>query len=66
MYRGPSPFSAWDGISTNAPWTDEAFIIPDGTLQVGENELAVTVLDPAAEPGEPPFVLLAEASIDAG
>ena len=50
----------------DAAWQQAAFAIPAGILVVGANELSVANLEPSANAGAPPWVLLADAVIKAG
>ena len=66
VYAGPSPFPDWDGVGTgeDAAWTAVAFALPAELLRAGPNEVAVANLAPAANFGTPPYVLLAEATLE--
>ncbi|MDP9366126.1 MAG: hypothetical protein M3Q10_18225, partial [Chloroflexota bacterium] len=67
VFAGPSPFRDWDGVGTgdDAAWTAAAFALPAGLLRAGPNEVAVANLTPSANFGTPPYVLLAETSLEA-
>ena len=66
IFSGPSPFRNWDGVGNgaDAAWTTARFTIPTGYLRAGRNEIAVANRSPAASFNAPPYVLLAEASLD--
>jgi hypothetical protein len=66
IYSGPSPFLNWDGVGNgaDAAWTAARFTIPTGYLRAGRNEIAVANRSPAASFNAPPYVLLADASLD--
>jgi hypothetical protein len=67
IFSGPSPFSSWDGQGhgENAAWSSCPFEIPQGVLQAGENQIVVANLEPAANFGTGPYVLLSDATISA-
>ena len=66
VYSGPSPFVNWDGVGNgaNAAWTTVPFTIPSGVLRAGANEIAVANLTPVASFNSPPYVLLADATLE--
>ena len=66
VYTGPSPFVNWDGVGTgaNAAWTTVPFTIPSGLLRAGPNEIAFANLSPVASFNSPPYVLLADATLE--
>ena len=66
VFAGPGPFPDWDGVGTgeDAAWTAVAFALPAELLRAGPNEVAVANLAPAANFGTPPYVLLAEATLE--
>jgi hypothetical protein len=66
VYSGPSPFVNWDGVGTgaNAAWTTVPFTIPSGLLRAGSNEIAFANLSPVASFNAPPYVLLADATLE--
>jgi hypothetical protein len=66
VFSGPSPYVNWDGVGTgaNAAWTTVPFTIPSGLLRAGPNEIAFDNLTPVASFGAPPYVLLADATIE--
>jgi hypothetical protein len=65
LYTGSSPFANWDGNMANqaadASWTQANFSVPVGLLVAGTNELTVANLEPSANFGVPPWVLLGDA-----
>jgi hypothetical protein len=65
-YSGPSPFDNWDGRGNgaDAAWRQIEITIPPDLLRSGRNEVAIANLSPAANVDGPPYVLLAEASLD--
>lgn len=66
IFAGPSPFASWDGIGegSGAAWTTVTFELPAGLLIGGRNEVAIANLAPTANFGTPPYVLLADASLE--
>ena len=66
VYSGPSPFLNWDGVGTgaNAAWTTVPFTIPSGVLRAGANEITFANLTPVASFNSPPYVLLADATLE--
>lgn len=66
VYSGPSPFANWDGAGNgaNAAWTTSSFTIPSGLLRAGSNEITVANLTPVASFNAPPYVLLADATLE--
>jgi hypothetical protein len=66
VYTGPSPFVNWDGVgnSATAAWTTVPFTIPSGLLRAGPNEIAFANLTPVASFNAPPYVLLADATLE--
>jgi hypothetical protein len=66
VFSGPSPFVNWDGVGTgaNAAWTTVPFTIPSGLLRAGPNEIAFANLTPVASFNSPPYVLLADATLE--
>ena len=65
-FNGPSPFASWDGVGdgSGATWTTVEIELPADLLVTGRNEIAVTNLSPSANFGAPPYVLLADASLE--
>ena len=65
VFTGASPFANWDGIGNgaNAAWTSVPFTIPPGFLHAGRNEIAFANLTPSANVNAPPYVLLAETTL---
>jgi hypothetical protein len=66
IYEGPSPFLNWDGQGTgaNAAWTTAEFTIPSGALWSGSNDITFANLSPSANFNAPPYVLLADATLE--
>jgi hypothetical protein len=66
MFSGPSPFANWDGVGdgADAVWTSAQFSIPAGSLRAGPNEIALANLNPASNFNAPPYVLVADATLD--
>lgn len=66
VFAGPSPFASWDGVGdgSNAAWTAVAFELPADLLTAGRNEVVIANLAPAANFNAPPYVLLADASLE--
>lgn len=66
IYEGPSPFPNWDGVGRgeNATWTTVPFSIPSGVLRAGRNEITFANLAPVASFDAPPYVLLADATLE--
>jgi hypothetical protein len=66
VFSGPSPYQNWDGVGTgaNAAWTTVPFTIPTGLLRAGPNEIAFANLTPVASFNAPPYVLLADATLE--
>jgi hypothetical protein len=67
VFNGPSPFPNWDGIGNgeNAAWSEVTVTIPGELLREGRNEIAVSNLSPGGNFNAPPYVLLADARLDA-
>jgi hypothetical protein len=66
VYSGPSPFANWDGVGNgaDAAWTAATFTIPANMLRAGANEIALTNKTPGANFNAPPYILLADATLD--
>ena len=66
VFSGPSPFLNWDGVGNgaNAAWTTVPFTIPSGILRAGPNEITFANLSPVASFNAPPYVLLADATLE--
>ena len=66
IYSGSSPFPNWDGRGdgANAAWTTAEFAIPSGALWAGSNQIMFVNLSPAASFNAPPYVLLADATVE--
>ena len=66
VFAGLSPFVNWDGVGTgaDAAWTRVAVTLPADLLRTGPNEIAVANLTPTANFGTPPYVLLAETTLE--
>jgi hypothetical protein len=66
VYSGPSPFVNWDGQGQgeNAAWTAVNFEIPADLLGAGSNEISVRNLEPSANYGAPPYILLSDAWLE--
>ncbi len=66
VFSGPSPFLNWDGVGNgaDAAWTTAPFTIPSGLLRAGPNEIAFANLSPVASFNSPPYVLLADATLE--
>ncbi len=66
VFSGPSPYLNWDGVGNgaDAAWTTVPFTIPSGLLRAGPNEIAFTNLSPVASFNSPPYVLLADATLE--
>ncbi len=67
VFSGPSPFLNWDGVGTgdDAAWIEVAVTIPAELLERGRNEITVANLSPSGNFNAPPYVLLAEATLEA-
>jgi hypothetical protein len=67
VFSGPSPFLNWDGVGNgeDAAWTEVAVTIPAELLKRGRNEITIANLSPSGNFNAPPYVLLAEATLDA-
>lgn len=65
VYEADSPFVSWNGQGRgeNARWTAHAFEIPAGMLRAGDNQIVVANLEPVANFGTAPYVLLSDASL---
>ncbi len=65
IFSGPSPFANWDGIGdgANAAWTNISFTIPPRLLRAGPNEIQVANLTPGSSFDAPPYLLVAEATL---
>jgi hypothetical protein len=66
VFAGPGPFPDWDGVGTgaDAAWTAVPFAVPADLLRTGPNEITVENRTAGANFGVPPYVLLAEASLE--
>ena len=66
IFTGASPFANWDGVGdgADATWTAAIFTIPNGALRAGRNDITLTNQTPGANFNAPPYVLLAEATLD--
>jgi hypothetical protein len=66
VFSGSSPFLNWDGVGNgaNAAWTTVPFTIPSGILRAGSNEITFANLSPVASFNSPPYVLLADATLE--
>jgi hypothetical protein len=67
VFSGPSPFLNWDGVGNgeDAAWTEVAVTIPANLLERGRNEITIANLSPSGNFNAPPYVLLADATLDA-
>jgi hypothetical protein len=67
IYDGLSPWPNWDGVGRgeHAAWTPAGWRIPPGLLQAGSNQIVVANRTPSANFGLPPYVLLADATLQA-
>ncbi len=65
VFVGQSPFPNWDGVGNgaNAAWTDIAFTIPPGIIRAGPNTIEIANLTPGNNFSAPPYVLLADATL---
>lgn len=65
-FSGPSPFNNWDGRGNgaDAAWRQIEITIPPDLLRSGRNEVAIANLSPSTNFNGPPYVLLAEASLE--
>lgn len=66
IFSGPSSFSSWDGVGQGdrAAWAAAQFTVPEGVLHKGVNEIVVANLAPSASFGQPPYVLVSDASLE--
>jgi hypothetical protein len=67
VFSGPSPFLNWDGVGNgeDAAWSEVAVTIPADLLQRGRNEITIANLSPSGNFNAPPYVLLADATLEA-
>ena len=67
VFSGSSPFLNWDGVGNgeDAAWTEVAVTIAADLLKRGRNEITITNLSPSANFNAPPYVLLADATLEA-
>jgi hypothetical protein len=65
VFVGQSPFPNWDGVGNgaNAAWTSVSFTIAPGILRAGPNAVEVANLTPGSNFSAPPYVLLADATL---
>ena len=65
VFVGPSPFPNWDGVGNgaNAAWTSVSFTVAPGILRAGPNTIEVANLTPGNNYNAPPYVLLADATL---
>ena len=67
VISGPSPFLNWDGVANgdDVAWTEVEVTIPAELLQRGRNEITVANLSPSGNFNAPPYILLADATLEA-
>jgi hypothetical protein len=67
VFSGPSPFRNWNGSGNgaDAAWTQVTVTIPVDVLRRGRNEIAIANLSPSGNFNAPPYVLLADATLEA-
>jgi hypothetical protein len=65
VFTGPSPFANWDGLGNgaNAAWTQAEITIPANLLHAGRNEVAIANLSPSGNFDAPPYILLADTTL---
>ncbi len=65
-YEGESPFVNWDGVGNgeDAAWREIAITIPASFLREGNNEIAILNREPVYSYNGPPYILVAEASVE--
>ena len=65
VFVGPGPFPNWDGVGNgaNAAWTSVSFTIPSGMLRAGPNTIEIANRTPGSNYNAPPYVLLADATL---
>jgi hypothetical protein len=64
VFSGPSPFQNWNGTD-DAAWTEVRVTIPADVLKRGRNEITIANLSPSGNFNAPPYVLLADATLEA-
>ena len=67
VFSGPSPFRNWNGAGNgaDAAWTQVTVTIPADVLKRGRNEITIANLSPSGNFNAPPYVLLADATLEA-
>jgi hypothetical protein len=67
VFSGPSPFLNWDGVGNGdeAAWTEVTLTIPADVLKRGRNEITIANLSPGGNFNAPPYLLLADATLEA-
>jgi hypothetical protein len=67
VFSGPSPFLNWNGNGNgdDAAWTEVTVTIPADVLKRGRNEITIANLSPSGNFNAPPYVLLADATLEA-
>jgi hypothetical protein len=65
VFEGSSPFLNWDGVGAgeDAAWTRVRVTVPAGYLRPGRNEIAFVNLSPSGNVNAPPYILLADATL---
>ena len=67
VFSGPSPFLNWNGNGNgdDVAWTEVTVTIPADVLKRGRNEITIVNLSPRGNSNAPPYVLLADATLEA-
>jgi hypothetical protein len=67
VFSGPSPFLNWNGVGNgdDAAWTQVTVTIPADVLKRGRNQITIANLSPSGNFNAPPYVLLADATLEA-
>ena len=66
VYQGPSPWLSYSGNASDfsdAQWSTASLSIPAEMLRAGDNTIEIHNLEPAANFGSPPYILLAETTL---
>jgi hypothetical protein len=70
VFSGPAPFENdthdADFAGAAAPWSEQAWAIPEGALRAGANTLVIRSLADSASVGTPPFFMVDAARVEIG
>ncbi len=63
VFSGNSPFPTWSGVDGEQPWATASVELPTSTLVRGENTITFINRNTTGNFSEPPYILLADATI---